>query len=198
MKWKLTRPDHVVRFERGEPFCMIIPFPRGLLENLSPSKLRLDSDAEVSAGPRRWSAESDAYHEQVASGDHSPPSSVAGRQTTSKAATLAQTASPNTKRSSAHDRSGRCKSSLVRAAHAEYREDKPVREERVVVKVDVAALARVQKIRVLANAATPRTATCTTTRGTSPLTLFPDHSYTCALANSVFDGHSAHRGIHGR
>ena len=71
MNWKLTRPNHVVRFERGEPFCMIVPFPRGLLESLVPSKLPLDSDAEVSAGYRRWSAERDAYHEQVASGDRS-------------------------------------------------------------------------------------------------------------------------------
>ena len=37
----------------AEPFCMIVPFPRGLLESLSPSKLPLDSDAEVSAGYRQ-------------------------------------------------------------------------------------------------------------------------------------------------
>ena len=32
MNWKLTRPHHRVRFERGEPICMLVPVPRGLSE----------------------------------------------------------------------------------------------------------------------------------------------------------------------
>ena len=36
MNWKLTRPNHSVRFERGEPICMVVPIPRGLAEQLEP------------------------------------------------------------------------------------------------------------------------------------------------------------------
>ena len=35
MNWKLTRRYHAVRFERGEPICMVVPIPRGLAEHWS-------------------------------------------------------------------------------------------------------------------------------------------------------------------
>jgi hypothetical protein len=36
MNWKLTRPGHTVRFEKGEPFCLIYPIQRGVLETFEP------------------------------------------------------------------------------------------------------------------------------------------------------------------
>lgn len=36
MNWKLTRPNHPVRFEAGEPFCVVVPQRRGELERFRP------------------------------------------------------------------------------------------------------------------------------------------------------------------
>ena len=36
MNWKMTRVCEWVRFEKGEPFCMLVPVPRGLIETLVP------------------------------------------------------------------------------------------------------------------------------------------------------------------
>ena len=69
MNWKLTRPNHVVRFDVGEPICMVVPYPRGLPDSLSPRRQALDSDAEVSRAYRRWSADRDEFHRLVAAGD---------------------------------------------------------------------------------------------------------------------------------
>lgn len=44
MNWKLTRPDHPVRFARGEPYCFITPMPRGLIESMVPRLHRFDDD----------------------------------------------------------------------------------------------------------------------------------------------------------
>jgi hypothetical protein len=40
MNWKFTRPDTPVRFERGEPYCHIVPVRRGEIETVEP-ELRL-------------------------------------------------------------------------------------------------------------------------------------------------------------
>ena len=69
MNWKLTRANHVVRFELGEPICMIVPFPRGLLDSLLPHKQPLESNADVAEGYKRWSADRDEFHRLIASGD---------------------------------------------------------------------------------------------------------------------------------
>jgi hypothetical protein len=36
MNWKFTRPEHRVRFEKGEPYCFLFPVERGLLESMEP------------------------------------------------------------------------------------------------------------------------------------------------------------------
>jgi hypothetical protein len=54
MNWKLTRPDHPVRFERGEPICMLVPVPRGLAEALRPVCLPLGANAELEHEYREW------------------------------------------------------------------------------------------------------------------------------------------------
>ncbi|HEX6490749.1 MAG TPA: DUF6065 family protein [Gaiellaceae bacterium] len=44
MNWKLTRIDHSVSFEAGEPFCMIVPQRRGELEAFEPRVRQLESE----------------------------------------------------------------------------------------------------------------------------------------------------------
>ncbi len=69
MNWKITRPDEVVRFERGEPCCMVLPYPRGYLEQFEPVLRSLVDDPEVASEYARWSSERTAYQAQVAAGD---------------------------------------------------------------------------------------------------------------------------------
>jgi hypothetical protein len=54
MNWKLTRPGHPVRFEAGEPFCMIVPQRRGELESFRPVIRDLATDPDTQAGTKAW------------------------------------------------------------------------------------------------------------------------------------------------
>jgi hypothetical protein len=69
MNWKLTRPNHPVRFDVGDPICMIVPMQRGFLESLSPKRLPLSANAELNQRYQQWSQQRDEFHERVASGD---------------------------------------------------------------------------------------------------------------------------------
>ncbi len=55
MNWKLTRTDHPVRFERGEPICMVLPVPRGLAESMEPIRVPLSRDPELDKQYHDWS-----------------------------------------------------------------------------------------------------------------------------------------------
>jgi hypothetical protein len=54
MNWKLTRPGLPVRFEVGEPFCMIVPQRRGELESFRPVIRDLAADPDTQAGAKAW------------------------------------------------------------------------------------------------------------------------------------------------
>jgi hypothetical protein len=69
MNWKLTRPQHLVRFERGEPICLIVPYPRGLLDELVPRFEPLSQNAELADSFRRWSTDRDEFHRRMAAND---------------------------------------------------------------------------------------------------------------------------------
>jgi len=47
MNWKITCPDHTVRFDAGEPYCSILPVPRGLSERMKPLFRALENDSET-------------------------------------------------------------------------------------------------------------------------------------------------------
>ncbi len=49
MNWCLTRPNHWVRFEAGEPFCTVFPIERGILEQTTPEIRELDEDFQAPA-----------------------------------------------------------------------------------------------------------------------------------------------------
>jgi hypothetical protein len=46
MNWKITRPQHRIRFEKGEPYCFLFPIPRGLPESMEPQLKDLRDDPE--------------------------------------------------------------------------------------------------------------------------------------------------------
>jgi hypothetical protein len=50
-----------VRFERGEPFCMLVPVPRGLAESLVPRRERIESDPELKAEYDAWQASRNTF-----------------------------------------------------------------------------------------------------------------------------------------
>lgn len=56
MNWKLTRVCEWVRFEKGDPFCMIVPVPRGLIEGLVPRVRMLDEEPELKEQYQKWEA----------------------------------------------------------------------------------------------------------------------------------------------
>jgi hypothetical protein len=55
MNWKLTRPNHTVVFEVGEPVAMVVPQPRGELECFRPEIRDIADDPETAAAFQRWS-----------------------------------------------------------------------------------------------------------------------------------------------
>ena len=56
MNWKITRLCEWVRFEKGEPFCMLVPLPRGFSEQLVPKREKLASNPELQAQYQAWEA----------------------------------------------------------------------------------------------------------------------------------------------
>jgi hypothetical protein len=69
MNWKLTRPNHTVRFEIGEPICMIVPVPRGLIESFDPIRRPLSENAELFEQFEAWRDARRSFNAALARGD---------------------------------------------------------------------------------------------------------------------------------
>lgn len=54
MNWKLTRPGYPVKFEQGEPICMVVPVARGLAESLQPLQTSIDNEPELNREYQDW------------------------------------------------------------------------------------------------------------------------------------------------
>ena len=54
MNWKMTRVCEWVTFEKGDPFCMLVPIPRGLAESLVPKRAQLATNPELTEQYRKW------------------------------------------------------------------------------------------------------------------------------------------------
>jgi hypothetical protein len=65
MNWKFTRKQNPVAFERDEPFCMIFPLRRGLVEDIAPEFRRLDADPEVGAAYAAWAKSRRSFNEDL-------------------------------------------------------------------------------------------------------------------------------------
>ena len=55
MNWQFTRPGKVT-FEKGEPFCFIMPLPHLMLDDIAPEIRPLSSNADLQAENAAWSA----------------------------------------------------------------------------------------------------------------------------------------------
>jgi hypothetical protein len=53
MNWQLTRAGEV-RFEKDEPFCLVYPVPKNVLEEVVPEIHAIESDADLEAEYRAW------------------------------------------------------------------------------------------------------------------------------------------------
>ena len=62
MNWKFTRKHTPVSFDRGEPFCMIVPVRRGLIEAVQPEFRALDQDPEVRDAFAAWADSRRAFN----------------------------------------------------------------------------------------------------------------------------------------
>jgi hypothetical protein len=54
MNWMLTRPNHPVRFEPGEPFCHVMPIRRADLSAFKPRQRPLSSDPQLQSEYNAW------------------------------------------------------------------------------------------------------------------------------------------------
>jgi hypothetical protein len=54
MNWKVTRAQQLIRFERGEPICMVVPIPRGLAEGLDPIRKPLAAVPDLQREYEEW------------------------------------------------------------------------------------------------------------------------------------------------
>jgi len=71
MNWKFTRAHLPVRFERDEPFCMVVPQARGNLESFRPIVRPLPADSETGKAARRWAEARDAMQRRKFLGRYS-------------------------------------------------------------------------------------------------------------------------------
>jgi hypothetical protein len=59
----MTRPNHPVTFERGEPIAMIVPQRRGDLERFDPVIRDIATDPDLMKNYERWMESRDAFNE---------------------------------------------------------------------------------------------------------------------------------------
>lgn len=57
MNWRLTRRNHSVRFNAGDPICMVVPIPRGLAEGLEPQRVPLGKNKKLRTQYGVWKRE---------------------------------------------------------------------------------------------------------------------------------------------
>src|SRR6516164_10637405 len=65
MNWKFTRKWSPIAFERDEPFCMIFPLHRGLVEEVEPEIRALETDREVCEAYSAWADSRRDFNKQL-------------------------------------------------------------------------------------------------------------------------------------
>lgn len=65
MNWKITRADVAISFEKGEPICMLFPFPRGHLEEFSPQLRQISEEPQLQENLRDWSESRHAFNQDL-------------------------------------------------------------------------------------------------------------------------------------
>jgi hypothetical protein len=65
MNWRLTRQNHRVRFQDGEPIAQIFPIQRGAIGAIQPQFHSIDGAPELKHNFEQWSRSRDAFQESV-------------------------------------------------------------------------------------------------------------------------------------
>lgn len=60
--WKITKPNVFVHWKKGDPICMIIPYPIGLIEKVTGEYKVLSDNPELEKTYRDWSAYRDDFN----------------------------------------------------------------------------------------------------------------------------------------
>ncbi len=62
MNWKMTRRNHTVSFEAGDPICMIVPITRGLVDSIEATMKPITANAPLNAAYQKWGEERRAFN----------------------------------------------------------------------------------------------------------------------------------------
>jgi hypothetical protein len=65
MNWKFTRKLTPIAFDCDEPFCMIFPLKRGLVEDFEPEIRAIESDKEVREAYLAWADSRRGFNEDL-------------------------------------------------------------------------------------------------------------------------------------
>jgi hypothetical protein len=65
MNWKFTRKGQPISFEREEPFCMIFPLKRGLIEEVEPEFRRLEEYPSIHQSYKMFAESRAQFHEDL-------------------------------------------------------------------------------------------------------------------------------------
>jgi hypothetical protein len=65
MNWMFTRPNMLLRFEEGEPFCHVFPVRRGEIEAMDTQMRDLASDPELKAQYETWSKSRNTFNDEL-------------------------------------------------------------------------------------------------------------------------------------
>jgi hypothetical protein len=65
MNWMFTRPQAVIRFEKGEPYCHIFPLRRGEVESVEPKLMLLSENPELKQQHAAWSASRNRFNQDL-------------------------------------------------------------------------------------------------------------------------------------
>ena len=69
MNWKITRPDFTVRFDRGDPICMIVPQQRGELESFEPKFHSIEGSGPLLQRYLAWQKSRTSFLKKIEKGD---------------------------------------------------------------------------------------------------------------------------------
>ena len=71
MNWMMTKPNETVVFEKGEPFCQLIPYPKEYAEHFNPTVRTLDSmPSELKKTYDYWCHSRKVFNEAARENNH--------------------------------------------------------------------------------------------------------------------------------
>lgn len=54
MNWKITKPNVLVNFKKGDPICMIMPYPIGIFDNIKVSTKHITETPDLAEAHKKW------------------------------------------------------------------------------------------------------------------------------------------------